>query len=482
MRTSNSSALAVLFAAATTAASTTIHVPGDHSAIQDAIVAAAEGDTVLVQPGTYLEILDFLGKSIRVTGTAPDDPATVVDADGSGRVVRFGSYQDSTCVLAGLTLTGGAADVGGGVLARDTYPTILNCVIRGNWASVQGGGVYCAGGGATFRGCTIWGNTTAGEGGGLVNDWSDVTLTHRTISANEASHYGGGIYCQHSSPSLNRCIVSDNVSQGSGDKGGGGLHGTGAAPVLLSCTIQGNDSPWHGGGLLCASGSSPTLEDCAIGENSAGRVGGGICCLSGSAPDLRRCLFFDNTAFYHGGAILSRDNSTPTLTNCLFTGNHAERKGGALSCESSSPILSNCTIIENSSAKGDGALSCKAGAAPLLTNCILWRDQPDEITGPGAILSYCDVQGGHPDTGNIDANPLMRVRRGYGALLGPESPCIDAGDPALEDRVSDWHRLWPEWYPNGARSDMGAYGGPENWGVGAAGRVRRRGMRRRSTC
>ena len=42
------------------------------------------------------------------------------------------------------------------------------------------------------------------------------------------------------------------------------------------------------------------------------------------------------------------------------------------------------------------------------------------------------------------------------------SPCVDAGDPSIEDRLSDWHPKWPDRYPNGARSDMGAYGGPGN--------------------
>ena len=31
-----------------------------------------------------------------------------------------------------------------------------------------------------------------------------------------------------------------------------------------------------------------------------------------------------------------------------------------------------------------------------------------------------------------------------------------------EDGLYDSHPRWPEWYPNGARSDMGAYGGPGN--------------------
>jgi len=54
--------------------------------------------------------------------------------------------------------------------------------------------------------------------------------------------------------------------------------------------------------------------------------------------------------------------------------------------------------------------------------------------------------------------------RGFDYLLRPGSPCIDTGDPSVEDSLYDWHPRWPDWYPNGARSDMGAYGGPGNSG------------------
>ena len=80
------------------------------------------------------------------------------------------------------------------------------------------------------------------------------------------------------------------------------------------------------------------------------------------------------------------------------------------------------------------------------------------------LLTYSDVEDGWPGEGNIGADPMFRSYRGFDYLLGPASPCIDTGDPSIEDRVSDWHSLWPDWYPNGARSDMGAYGGAGNLG------------------
>ena len=65
-----------------------------------------------------------------------------------------------------------------------------------------------------------------------------------------------------------------------------------------------------------------------------------------------------------------------------------------------------------------------------------------------------------PERGKVEADPLLRSRGDSDHLLPPGSSCIDGGDPAIEDGISDWHPRWPEWYPNAARSDMGVYGGP----------------------
>ncbi len=53
-----------------TAAAEVIQVPLGSPTIQGAIDIAANGDTILVAPGTYVENIDFRGKAITVTSKA----------------------------------------------------------------------------------------------------------------------------------------------------------------------------------------------------------------------------------------------------------------------------------------------------------------------------------------------------------------------------------------------------------------------------
>ena len=58
--------LFAVLASGTLSHAAVINVPADQPTIQDAIDVAQTGDTVLVAPGTYLENINFSGKSITV--------------------------------------------------------------------------------------------------------------------------------------------------------------------------------------------------------------------------------------------------------------------------------------------------------------------------------------------------------------------------------------------------------------------------------
>lgn len=160
-----------------------------YTSIQAAISASTNGDTIVVGNGTYLENINFLGRTITVI--SENGPySTIIDGNQNDSVVTFDSNETATTILDGFTLQNGLAMNGGGVYCDNTAPTIKNCVITGNTATESGAGVYCMGGPwaepITIINTNIVDNTTDGWIGGAIymeaGTWS--VITNSTISGN----------------------------------------------------------------------------------------------------------------------------------------------------------------------------------------------------------------------------------------------------------------------------------------------------------
>ncbi|MAE71897.1 MAG: hypothetical protein CME06_15700 [Gemmatimonadetes bacterium] len=464
----------------------TLLVPADYPTIAEALTATCKDDTIVVAPGIYHELdLEIPGRGIVLESEDPLDPevveATVIDGGESDVISFMPSLSSGAGSIAGLTITGG----GIGITCRSASPSIDRCTVSGD-STDNGRGLYCIYSSPAITHCTISGRSS---GISCQNNSSPI-LSNTIIEGN--SGYTGGISCfDHSSPILTDCAIMRNAGSGSGrgggircsefsdptfrnciieenscDGAGGGLHcSDSSAPTLIDCSIIGNSATLDGGGIYCADFCSPVLTNCTVRGCSASSDGGGLYCYRSSSPTLTNCIVGENSAQGgDGGGLYCYQNSSPTLTNCIISDNDAAGDGGGLFCYLNTyPTLTNCTLTGNSAFDQGGGLLCRASSSAALTNCILWSDTPNEIEGT-ATVNYCDIQGGSPGEGNIDANPGFRFARGFDYLLRPGSPCIDTGDPAIEDGISDWHPRWPDWYHDGPRSDMGAYGGPGNGG------------------
>ena len=307
----------VLLVVTTCLYSTIINVPADQPTIQAGVDAAADTDTVLVQPGTYVDNINYNGKLITVASlflTTQDTTyisQTIIDGNQNGSVVKFESGEDLTAVLIGFTIQNGYASyVGGGIYCSFSSPSLENVTITDNhvdWWGYGGGGIICIG--------------------------SSPSLENVTITGNSGYSYGGGICCIYSS-----------------------------SPSLENVTITGN-SAGYGGGISCEENSSPSLVNVTITGNSAS-YGGGICCLFNSSPSLQNITITGNSGYYYGGGIYC-SFSSPSLENVTITGNSAGSNyygggygGGGIYCDSSSLILQDVTITGNSAAGNGGGISC----------------------------------------------------------------------------------------------------------------------------
>ena len=325
------------------ASATIINIPDDYPTIQQGIDASIDGDTVLVQPGTYVENINFnghnivLGSSFLTTGDSSFIHSTIISESGPDGNVAFENGEDSTTAIIGFTIQDGNA--------------------------IE----------------------------------------------------GAGIYCYNSGPIIRNNVIKNNRADG-GDSGGGGIACINSSPLIEYNVIYGNYAYIAGGGIGCRDNSNPRIINNTIYGNSTGPNygGGGLVCI----------------------------NSNPQVSNTIFWGNSADYGGGILCYESS----------------------------PVITNTIFWDNEPNEISidGGSPEITFCDIQDGWDGEGNIDTDPLFRdPENGDFHLMDTvcgdtlDSPCIDAGSPAMIDSLIDC-----SWGLGTILSDMGAYGGGDSVMVG----------------
>ena len=224
-----------------------INVPDDHETIQGGIDAAEEGDTVLVQPGEYVENIDFDGKNITVaslfltTGEERYIEETVIDGDENGSVVTFENEESEEAALNGFCITNGRAVHGGGIHLQSANPIIRNCLVAQNFSEHDGGGIYCINNSnPLIINCVIIDNYAEDEGGGIIvaND-SEPIISGCLIGENSTDGFGGGLYSGRSSPTIISCTFSRNIAE---DGGGGILCSNNSNPIFQN-TILWNDNP-----------------------------------------------------------------------------------------------------------------------------------------------------------------------------------------------------------------------------------------------
>ncbi len=256
-------------------------VPDDALTVQLAIDGATSGDTVLVRPGTYVENLLLLGKSLRIASLSGPE-ATIIDGSAPTR-------PDTMSVLCAI---------GPLELALDGF-TLRNAL----------------------GGTTIGQGAPGNSGAGLALYSVDGSITNCVIENNYCGGSGGGIHLFASSPRIADCVIRQNQCLGNG----GGVDVFVCSPTIERCSItdNGTDSTWLGGGIGIYFGS-PVVRDCEVRRNQ-GRVGCGIGTQATSSPQLIGLLIAENNplADLNTGSALSVEEGSARIENCTIVGNRA---------------------------------------------------------------------------------------------------------------------------------------------------------------
>ena len=182
--------LALLILAVPSQAETIIVEPngaGDFNNIQDAISYSRDGDVIEVQPGIYVEHINFYGRAITLTGTDPYDwntvESTIIRSDYDYlATVRFESGEDGNSVLTGFTIenieSGNPPYEGTGIECYYSSPLITNNIIR----NTDSGIIWCTG---EIRNCIV-------EQCGYGLKYCDCKISNCLIQGNHASGVEGG--------------------------------------------------------------------------------------------------------------------------------------------------------------------------------------------------------------------------------------------------------------------------------------------------
>jgi Tol biopolymer transport system component len=234
----------------------TLHNP--FRRIQDAIYSSYDGDEIRVQPGTYLENIDFVGKNLSILSRNPDtdniDPDnTIIDGGAQGSVISCISNQKTYLTLRGFTITNGSNITGGGVLCKNSDLNVSDCFIMGNQANEYGAGMF-------FQSC-------------------NPDITNTVISGNVCTGYGGGICSLSANTRISNSVILDN----SADTGGGFALLFTEDSFITNCTFLNNTATRYGGALLSAYETNTYITNSIIWGNSA-EYGPQLCLLNADFP------------------------------------------------------------------------------------------------------------------------------------------------------------------------------------------------------
>ncbi len=188
---------AVLFAGSDT---------GHYPTLEEALHAAASGDTLLLEEGVYTCASGYtITKDLTLRGSS--EGATILQTSetpgGVPNVSVLTIKEGLRVTLNNLRIRHGSNRNGGGIfLSRGSSLTMENCTLSKNRALYSGGGIFARDGNTLkMSNCTIAHNAARSEsdmepcGGGIAAFESSLHMTNCTVYGNSGA-FGGGIYSQ----------------------------------------------------------------------------------------------------------------------------------------------------------------------------------------------------------------------------------------------------------------------------------------------
>jgi len=271
-----------------------------------------------------------------------------------------------------------------------------------------------------------------------LNDGSGSSLAGFTISDAQ----GSGVYCQGvSDVSITSCWIRDC------DWGGIWLSSNASANIF-NCRIENNTHD----GIALESSSSADVRSCRIRDNGHSEVLDfyGIY-FDGSSADISVCNI---TANNDGGIYCDYAGTSGISIKDNWICGNGTGAGCGIYFSSGHEELADVVIRHNTIADNTG-YGISTPGIPDIKNCIIWGNGSGSLQSSDYDVTYSCIAGGYTGTGNISSDPCFVDTDANDFHLGPDSLCIDAGDPGFTPDATETDIDGEERVING-RVDMGA--------------------------
>lgn len=251
---------------------------------------AKNGDTILINPGTYKIHGINITKNISLQGNG--DPRDVIIDGEELSTIFFIKDIGITAKFNNLTIMNGKTDnFGGGICIETGNAYVDNCIFINNTAlNVTNGGAI-----------SNYGNET---------DRSYLFVNNSLFLGNHADHDGGAVTtCYARSDIFNSVFINNSARRDGG-------------AIRVSVMGYGN------------------VQDCIFMYNHADEWAGAYYSWAGNSS-IDRCIFINNTAGTNGGAVMV--SGSLNLTNSIIVNNTADETGGSFYIQQ--PMFNATTVI-----------------------------------------------------------------------------------------------------------------------------------------